>query len=202
MIPLECGYQKLSAAYDILIAKIKWGNGGTGKVKRRRNNDHDGNSWCKGSRNVFNDTSGMWLSKIVCSLLPCKIWIFLLCFSILSIKTECVKESKQMKTIVIYNSQTGFTKRYAEWIAEAAGADCLELSVAKRKICFCFIFFGFQHLYKHFHHKFWRSRHFFIVKSAWAIKYTYFFRQNGKLKKQRYWQILWKMLKYKPTVCR
>ncbi len=23
-----------------------------------------------------------------------------------------------MKTIVIYNSQTGFTKRYAEWIAE------------------------------------------------------------------------------------
>lgn len=38
-----------------------------------------------------------------------------------------------MKTAVIYNSQTGFTKRYAEWIAEAAGADCYELSVAKRK---------------------------------------------------------------------
>jgi len=38
-----------------------------------------------------------------------------------------------MKTIVIYNSQTGFTKRYAEWIAEAAGADCLELSAAKKK---------------------------------------------------------------------
>lgn len=38
-----------------------------------------------------------------------------------------------MKTIVIYNSQTGFTKRYAEWIAEASGADCLELSAAKRK---------------------------------------------------------------------
>lgn len=38
-----------------------------------------------------------------------------------------------MKTLVIYNSQTGFTKRYAEWIAEAAGADCLALSVAKRK---------------------------------------------------------------------
>lgn len=37
-----------------------------------------------------------------------------------------------MKTIVIYNSQTGFTKRYAQWIAEAAGADCLELSAAKR----------------------------------------------------------------------
>lgn len=38
-----------------------------------------------------------------------------------------------MRTIVIYNSQTGFTKRYAEWIAEATGADCLELLAAKRK---------------------------------------------------------------------
>ena len=38
-----------------------------------------------------------------------------------------------MKTIVIYNSQTGFTKRYAEWIAEAAGADCLAFSTAKKK---------------------------------------------------------------------
>lgn len=38
-----------------------------------------------------------------------------------------------MKTIVIYNSQTGFTKCYAEWIAEATGADCLELSAAKKK---------------------------------------------------------------------
>lgn len=38
-----------------------------------------------------------------------------------------------MKTIVIYHSQTGFTKRYAKWIAEAVGADCLELSVAKEK---------------------------------------------------------------------
>ncbi len=37
-----------------------------------------------------------------------------------------------MKTVVIYNSQTGFTKRYAQWIAEAAGADCVELSAAKR----------------------------------------------------------------------
>lgn len=37
------------------------------------------------------------------------------------------------KTIVVYNSQTGFTKRYAEWIAEATGADCLELSEAKKK---------------------------------------------------------------------
>ena len=38
-----------------------------------------------------------------------------------------------MNAVVIYNSKTGFTKRYAEWIAEASGADCLELSAAKRK---------------------------------------------------------------------
>lgn len=38
-----------------------------------------------------------------------------------------------MKTIVIYNSQTGFTKRYAQWIAEETGAYCLELSQAKKK---------------------------------------------------------------------
>lgn len=36
-----------------------------------------------------------------------------------------------MKTVVIYNSQTGFTKRYAEWIAAAAGADLFDLSKAK-----------------------------------------------------------------------
>lgn len=38
-----------------------------------------------------------------------------------------------MKTVVIYNSQTGFTKRYAEWIAEESGADCFELKKAKKK---------------------------------------------------------------------
>ncbi len=38
-----------------------------------------------------------------------------------------------MKAVVIYNSQTGFTKRYAQWIAEAAGADCVSLSEAKQK---------------------------------------------------------------------
>lgn len=37
-----------------------------------------------------------------------------------------------MKTIVIYNSKTGFTKRYAQWIADAARADCIELSQAKK----------------------------------------------------------------------
>jgi len=29
-----------------------------------------------------------------------------------------------MKSIVVYSSISGFTKRYAEWIAEAVGADC------------------------------------------------------------------------------
>lgn len=38
-----------------------------------------------------------------------------------------------MKTVVIYNSQTGFTRRYAEWIAEAAGADCFALTEVKKK---------------------------------------------------------------------
>ena len=46
---------------------------------------------------------------------------------------DVVKGRDQMKIIVIYSSQTGFTKRYAEWIAEASGADCLELSAAKKK---------------------------------------------------------------------
>lgn len=38
-----------------------------------------------------------------------------------------------MKTAVIYNSQTGFTKKYAEWISEAAGADCFDLRTAKKQ---------------------------------------------------------------------
>lgn len=37
-----------------------------------------------------------------------------------------------MKTIIIYNSQTGFTKRYAQWLAEATDAECLELEDAKK----------------------------------------------------------------------
>lgn len=37
-----------------------------------------------------------------------------------------------MKTIVVYNSQTGFTKRYAQWIAEATNAQCVELKEAKK----------------------------------------------------------------------
>ncbi len=38
-----------------------------------------------------------------------------------------------MKTVVVYASQTGFTLRYAQWIAEAVQADCLPLSDAKRR---------------------------------------------------------------------
>ena len=37
-----------------------------------------------------------------------------------------------MKTIVIYNSQTGFTKRYAQWIAEKSNGECVEFSKAKK----------------------------------------------------------------------
>ncbi|WP_026498777.1 flavodoxin domain-containing protein [Butyrivibrio sp. WCD2001] len=38
-----------------------------------------------------------------------------------------------MKTLVIYTSQTGFTKRYAEWLADRAGADLLDLKDAQKK---------------------------------------------------------------------
>ncbi len=44
------------------------------------------------------------------------------------------KESeKTMKTLIIYTSQTGFTKRYAEWIAEKTNGDLLDLKNAKKK---------------------------------------------------------------------
>ena len=33
-----------------------------------------------------------------------------------------------MKTIVIYKSKTGFTKKYAEWIAEDLSADIFDVS--------------------------------------------------------------------------
>lgn len=38
-----------------------------------------------------------------------------------------------MKTAVIYHSQTGFTRKYAEWISEATGADCFELRNVKKQ---------------------------------------------------------------------
>ena len=33
-----------------------------------------------------------------------------------------------MKTLVIYTSQTGFTKRYAKWIAERMDADLFDVN--------------------------------------------------------------------------
>lgn len=37
-----------------------------------------------------------------------------------------------MKAIVIYNSQTGFTKRYAEWISEEAACECVDFKKATK----------------------------------------------------------------------
>ena len=37
-----------------------------------------------------------------------------------------------MKTIVIYNSQTGFTKKYAEWISEAVSCECVSFKQAAK----------------------------------------------------------------------
>ena len=38
-----------------------------------------------------------------------------------------------MKTIIVYTSQTGFTKRYAEWMAEELGAELVTLEEAKKQ---------------------------------------------------------------------
>ena len=38
-----------------------------------------------------------------------------------------------MKTLIVYSSQTGFTKRYAEWLAERMKAQCLPLKEAETK---------------------------------------------------------------------
>ena len=38
-----------------------------------------------------------------------------------------------MKTLIIYTSQTGFTRKYAQWIADATGADIYDLKDAKKK---------------------------------------------------------------------
>lgn len=39
-----------------------------------------------------------------------------------------------MKTVVIYKSKTGYTKRYAEWIAQELSADIFEVSQVSPKI--------------------------------------------------------------------
>ena len=42
-----------------------------------------------------------------------------------------------MKTLIVYTSQTGFTKKYAEWIAEKSQADLFNLKdVQKKKMSF------------------------------------------------------------------
>ena len=38
-----------------------------------------------------------------------------------------------MKTIIIYTSKTGFTKRYSEWLAEKMNADLIDLKDAQKK---------------------------------------------------------------------
>ena len=38
-----------------------------------------------------------------------------------------------MKTLIIYTSQTGFTKRYAQWLADRTGGDLLDLKDAQNK---------------------------------------------------------------------
>lgn len=38
-----------------------------------------------------------------------------------------------MKTLIIYNSQTGFTKKYAEWIAEGCNGELLPIKQAEKK---------------------------------------------------------------------
>ena len=38
-----------------------------------------------------------------------------------------------MKTAVIYTSQTGFTKQYAEWVSEEVQGDCMTVAEAEKK---------------------------------------------------------------------
>jgi len=38
-----------------------------------------------------------------------------------------------MKTLVVYTSQTGFTQRYAEWLAEEMNADIINIKEAQKK---------------------------------------------------------------------
>lgn len=38
-----------------------------------------------------------------------------------------------MKTLVVYTSQTGFTKKYAEWLTEKTGADLFDVKDVQKK---------------------------------------------------------------------
>ncbi len=42
-----------------------------------------------------------------------------------------------MKTLVIYTSQTGFTKKYAQWLSDEMNADIFELKDAQKKEDVC-----------------------------------------------------------------
>lgn len=44
-----------------------------------------------------------------------------------------IEMERTMKILVVYTSQTGFTKRYAIWLANRLKADVLELDEAKKK---------------------------------------------------------------------
>ena len=38
-----------------------------------------------------------------------------------------------MKTLIIYTSQTGFTKKYSEWLAQKTGGDLMDIKEAQKK---------------------------------------------------------------------
>ena len=41
------------------------------------------------------------------------------------------KENNQMKSLIIYSSQTGFTKKYAEWLAESLECEAVDFDKVK-----------------------------------------------------------------------
>ena len=68
-----------------------------------------------------------------------------------------------MKTLIVYTSQTGFTKKYAGWIADRMGADLLDLKEAKKKDA------GFFETYDAIAYGGW-SMAGSMVKSKWFIE--------------------------------
>ena len=44
-----------------------------------------------------------------------------------------MKTGSKNNTLIIFHSQTGFTARYAQWMAEATGAECMGFKEAKKK---------------------------------------------------------------------
>ncbi len=70
-----------------------------------------------------------------------------------------------MKTLIIYTSQTGFTKKYAEWLAEKMNADILDLKDAKKKNA------GFFNDYQAIVYGGWAMAGN-LVKSKWFLDYA------------------------------